>query len=265
MVGSYTNVFSGATVKPSFPSYQAITLSASIALLWPTESQEGATYVATQIDVTPASAGLSIAMPSAFAGSLGPATLISNIGAIPFNLTDASGNLIVTISTTQSWWITLTSNSSTNGTWRTLQLGSTTSTAQASLLADNLTIQATVNNTLQTMELTNTYTTSTLLVAGNRGTLNILAVGSGISTFTFDLIANLTVGWWCEIQNLSGNTLTLGATSGQIIQGSNTVVAGGSAKVVVGAASITVIDNLSQASQGNISLALVQAMAVALG
>jgi hypothetical protein len=264
MVGSFVNTFTGGVVKPSFPSYQAIALSAATSLYWPTETLEGVPYVATQIDVTPSGSSLSLAMPNALAGSLGPACLISNLGTQSFTLVDFGGNTIISIGTTTTWQITLTSNATSTGTWRTVQIGSTTSVAQASVLADNQTITATTSNTLQTNENVNVYTTSTTLYAANRGTLNVLAVGSGLTVFTLDLIANLTSGWWCEILNLSFNALTIASTSGQTINGSATIAAGGAGKILCTSSGFYIFDNVSATANTSITLALVQAQALAL-
>ena len=256
--GNFTNVFGGQVVRPSQLSYQSITMSSNTTLLWPTESLEGAVYVASEIDVTATATHLALLMPSALIAATGPATTITNVGTNTFSVADNTGNTIVNIASGQAWIITLTSNTTQAGTWRTLQLGSTTTSAVASQLADGITTQATTLNTLQVAEFVNTYSNSALLTAAVRGGCSVLASGSAASTFQMDLIFNLGAGWYQDIVNLSGNTLTLSGSSVQLLNSAPTFAmsAGSSARVIAGASSFTVINNVNVSAFGVVNSVL---------
>jgi hypothetical protein len=214
MVGNFSNIYGGSAVRPSYPSYAALTIAVNTTLVWPTESLEGVPYVAAELDVTATVGSLSLAMPSALAGATGVATMVSNVGSINLNLTDSAGNLIVTLAPSVSWLISLTNNTTAAGTWRALQMASTTTTASASALADNITTQANAGK-LQVIEGFNSYTANTNIIAANRGALNVLGTGaSGNTTFTLDTVVNLTAGWFAEFSNRHSTALLLIAASG---------------------------------------------------
>lgn len=220
MVGSYTNTFGGSTVKPSQVSFLALSMSASTTLAWPTEAQESGTYVASQINVTATAPSLTLTMPPANQGSTGPATQVTNVGTNPFQLLDNTGVQIVNLTAGLTWQISLTDNTTVAGTWQAIQIGATTSSAQASALADNLTIQA--NGTvLQTFIRETALSTNTTITSGYRGE-GILWTGA-IGTLTLDSIANLTAGWHALIKNEGTDVVTLRTTGGATIDGAATL------------------------------------------
>ena len=154
-------------------------------------------------------------MPPANQGSNGPATIVTNVGANTFTLTDTDGNEIVSIPTTQSWLITLTDNSTTDGTWRALQMASTTSEATAAALAGRgLTAAGTVLNVSIGTEFVSANRT---VVSGDGA--NLLVWQGGTGTLQLDLIANLGVGWWCGFSNQGTGVLTINCSGGQTING----------------------------------------------
>lgn len=219
-MSGFTTKFGNTTVKPAQPSYLNLSIAANTTLVWPIETMEGVPYVATQIDVTATVASLSLAMPSAIQGSTGQVTMITNIGTNALTLTDNVGNAIVVLNNSVSWVISLTSNTTQAGTYRAVQLGSTTTTAQAAQLADNISTQATAGGKLQTIEGTNYYTTNQAIALANRSSLNILQVGSSSSTFTLDTTTNLTDKWFADFSNETvAAVLTITGTGGQLING----------------------------------------------
>ena len=219
-MGGYSSVFGGTAVKPSLPQYEALTIGETTAMVWPLETIEGVPYVAAQIDVTATATGLQLQMPPANEGSTGVACIITNVGTDSFTLTDTSGNAIQTIAATVSYVITLTDNSTLNGTWRSVQLGATVAEATAAQLADNETLYAN-GAVLQAQIPTNYQTLSTLLSADQRGSLNVWqgteSAPSGV--LSLDLAANLGQNWFCFATNESTGTLTLQPAAGELING----------------------------------------------
>lgn len=216
---SYTNVFGGNAVKPAQPSYEAITMAVTTALAWPLETAEGENVVAAQIDVTATATTLQLQMPPGNTGSTGVQTIITNVGAITFVVSDQAGNPIASIATTQSWIISLTDNSAPNGTWQALQLASTASSATAAELAGpGLSV---TGAELQTNWVTVALTANTLITEAYRAEAIVWTGAAG--TLQLDTIANLTAGWFCAITNEGTDLLTVSTSSGQTINGAATL------------------------------------------
>ena len=212
---AYTNLFGGTVITPAQPQYEAITLSEDITLVWPLESAGGVPYVAGQIYVDPTGNGFQIAMPPANQGSTGIATIITNVGADTFEVTDNSGGLIATVATTVSWIITLIDNSTVAGVWRAYQLGSTSSSAVAAALA-GYGLQAS-GTQLQINWPTIDVAINTNIGASGRSTL-FLATAPGI-TLTLAGSATVGVGFICAFANQSDGSINLATTGGETING----------------------------------------------
>jgi hypothetical protein len=228
---SYTNTFGAQPVAPANPSYEALVISADQALVWPLETTGGVPYVAAQIDVTASTAGLRVLMPSANTGSTGVACTIANLGANTFTVTDQSGNAIASIAPTQAWQIVLTNNTTANGTWRALQLASTTSSATAASLAGPG-LQA-VGPLLETVWNTSILPASASITNPQRATLFIYQ-GSAAAAWQLDTSANLTSGWFCGYANQGTGALTISTSGGDTINGAGSLtVAPGQSGVIV--------------------------------
>jgi hypothetical protein len=209
MSGGFYNYFSGQAVKPAQVQYEALTIPPSLTLVWPTESIEGANYVAAWMDVDATAGGNSLTMPDATQGSTGVASIINNVGADTFTVLDNTGTLIATIAAGLSWVVILKDNTTQAGSWEAVQLGATTSNAQASALA-GLGLQAVLTQLVVAFgtvylnansPLTPAYRASGVVWQGAGGTLQLNA------------IATLTAGWWCLVTNEGTEPLTV-STSG---------------------------------------------------
>jgi hypothetical protein len=229
MTNSYTSIFGGSPVRPTNPSYLALALTANMTLVWPLETMETTPYVAAQIDVTPAAGGLSLAMPPANTGSTGPQTLIENVGANAFTLTDNAGNQIAVIQPGVAWFISLTSNTTVAGTWRATQLGATTSSATAGSLA-GLGLQAN-GSLLQAQFPSFNLSGNTLLTAAYRAGFIVWTGAAG--GLQLDTVANNTTGWFCIVANYGTDTCTLTCPGGDTInnQASFPITVGNSALI----------------------------------
>lgn len=248
---SFTQVFGGNAVRPTQPSYEALTIAATTALFWPLETTEGVPLVAAQIDVTATIDGLQLQMPPGITGSNGVQTIIANVGGHTFTVTDQAGNQICQIATTQAWIIALTDNSSVNGTWTALQLASTTSSATAGSLAGPG-LQA-IGSQLQTEWLTTELNANTALTAAYRSTLVVWTGAAG--TLQLNASASLTAGWFCAISNEGSAAVTLSTTGGETING------GGSIQLQPGSSGIVIC----QAGAFNTVGALVNVLSIAQG
>jgi hypothetical protein len=131
----YTDVFGGANIYPSEISYSALALTTDVTLSWPTEASTNINLATRIMNISSATAGLSIYLPDASKTGTGQTILFNNIGAQTITVRNAGGTQVVTIAAGTLWQVYLTNNSTVNGTWSILQYGATTSIANASALA----------------------------------------------------------------------------------------------------------------------------------
>ncbi len=230
-MSSFTNVFGGNAVKPSQPSYEALTISANTALLWPLEAIEGTNVVAALVDVTATANSLELMMPVASEGSVGVAGIFTNVGTHTFTLTDTAGNTIATIASTQQWIIALIDNSTTNGTWRAYQLGSTTSSAVAAALAGpGLQVAGGMLETYWGVSLQS----GNVAISATFWSTLIVFTGTAPATFQLQAGHYLTDGFFCAVANLGTAPVTITGTNGETVNNlaSVTVPVGGSGIIV---------------------------------
>jgi hypothetical protein len=134
---TYTDPFTGQTISPTQVGYEALTLTSTTPntlLQWPINGNTGS-VVANIIDITANSTGLTVTMPPATQVSTGQSTLIRNTGGNSFTVLDNSGGTLITITSGLAWYLYLTNNSTTAGTWTEVQFGAGTSQANSSALA----------------------------------------------------------------------------------------------------------------------------------
>jgi hypothetical protein len=131
----YQDVFGGATIYPSEISYSAIALTNDITLSWPEETSASENLATRIIDVTPSTSGLSILLPAANKTGVGNTILFNNRGSDTFTVKNNSGTQVITVAAGTLWQVYLAANNNASGTWRSLQYGASTSTANASALA----------------------------------------------------------------------------------------------------------------------------------
>jgi hypothetical protein len=135
MTTSYNYVFGGATVYPSEVSYESLTLTANVQLSWPEETSASSNLAAKIIDIQTTTAALKILLPDAQKAGTGQTILFNNIGTQTIIIANYDGTQVVSIATGTLWQVYLTNNSTSAGSWRSLQYGAATSQTNASSLA----------------------------------------------------------------------------------------------------------------------------------
>lgn len=133
----YTDVFGGANIYPSEISYSSLTLTTDVVLSWPIETSANENLATRIMNISSATAGLSIYLPDASKTGTGQTILFNNTGTETITVRNAGGTQVVTVASGELWQIYLTNNSTANGTWSVLQYGAATSQANASALAGN--------------------------------------------------------------------------------------------------------------------------------
>jgi hypothetical protein len=216
---SYNDVFGGGSINPSQRTYLELTISADVQLQWPIEQQIGGDDVAVDIiDVDATIAGLNIDFDDARQVSTGYTTLFTNIGSNTVTIRDSGGGTILSLITGVTFFIYLTDNSTAAGVWRTFQLGSLMTAANAALLAGAglKAIGATLNQTIPPT-IIGAGQTPLNMTDADRAQLNIWNAGVG----TFNLPDPGTVGsdWFTHIRNDGSGVLTVNTPSGVIDDG----------------------------------------------
>ena len=178
---SYVNPFTNQTVSPSQVGYESLSITADTTLEWPVNGNTS-DIVANIIDVTASTNGLALIFPSAEQVSVGQAVLIRNTSASNINviIKNASGGTIVSAAPSIAYYIYLTSNATSAGTWTTITFGAGTSAANASDLAGYGLVA--VGATLNQQYLVQQYYSSTTLTSTARAQMNVWL--SGVGTFT---------------------------------------------------------------------------------
>lgn len=216
----YIDVFGGSTVQPSDVSYRAVALSASVTLVWPTNSETSTDVVARIMDVTPSTSSLTMTMPLATAVGTGADTLIRNFGSVTFTVLDSAGGTIIAVAAGTARYIYLTDNSTAAGTWQTVQFGTGTSSADASALAGYgiKAIGPTLNQSHPAATTTAVYTLATV----DRAQLVVYTAGSALMNLTS--AATLQNDWFTLISNQGSGALTVTPVNGDTIDGASTLV-----------------------------------------
>jgi hypothetical protein len=212
---TYTNPFTGQTIQPSDVSYEYLSLTANTTLDWPINGNN-TTPVSSIIEVTTTTySGLSLTLPAATQVSTGQSILIRNVGSLPFTVKNNGGGAIVSAASGVAYFIYLTDNSTTSGSWATVTFGAGTSAANATELAGyGLTaVGATLN---QTYQIVNYYTNTTLPVTVQA---KFVVWGGGAGTITLPSAATAGANWFCMLRNNGSGILTLTPAGTDTIDG----------------------------------------------
>jgi hypothetical protein len=203
----YNDVFGGANIYPSEISYSAITLTTTdVTLSWPEETSTNVNLATRIIDVTATVAGRSIFLPDAQKSGVGNTILFNNQGAETFIVKNAGGTQIVSIAAGTVWQVYLTSNTTANGLWETLQFGATVSVANASALAGTgiVAVGSLLSQSVPITQFNSNYTAG----AADRAKM-YLWTSSGSGVLTLPSAATVGNDWFMYLRNSGGGQVTL--------------------------------------------------------
>ena len=215
---AYTSPFSGQQVYPTTVSYEALSIAANTELQWPVNGNTN-TPVSSIIDVTASStsapSGWLLKLPPAQQVSTGQSTLVRNVGANTFTVTDNSGNTIIAITSGLAYYVFLTDNTTTNGTWSYVLFGAGSSSANASILAGyGLAASGlTLNQVYPVVAYSSNYT----LTAANSADLSVWT--GGVGTLTLPSAVTVGTGWFITIKNNGTGVLTITPAGAETIDG----------------------------------------------
>ena len=217
----YVNPYTGSTISPSQVGYESLTISANTTLQWPINGNNS-TVVANIIEVTATTTNLSLILPVATQVSTGQSFLIKNVGNTnTFTVYKSDGTTsIISIASGISYYIYLTDNTTTNGTWATIQFGASTSVANASSLSGyGLTATGTTLNTTTTP--VNYYSTQTL---PNSVQSQLTTWAGGAGTLTLPTSTAAGASWYTILKNNGTGILTIATQGSDLIDGVNSTM-----------------------------------------
>lgn len=220
MPTSYTTVFDGNTIRPTPVSYRAISLTASITLVWPLDAPTDSEIAASIMDVTPDAGSRTVTMPDATLVSPGQTALFFNPSAFSFSVLASGGGALATVAAGEAVYIYLRTNATAAGTWRVIDYGVGSSSPDAASL-EGLGVEA-LNTTLNLAHVVETKNANYTLVANDRASTMVNT--GGAITFAFTAAATLTDGWALLVRNDGTGTLTLDPSGAETIDGAATKV-----------------------------------------
>ena len=217
---SYTSPFTGDVVQPTDVSYESITLTANLQLVWPINGNLSTDTPAARImDVAASSAGLELRMPPATQVSVGQDALIKNTGANTFTVKTYGGaGTIVSIASGEAKYIYLTDNATTAGTWSNFEFGAGTSSADAATLAGAGLLASGL--TLNQSHPVASVIASQSFVDSDRAKAYVWT--GGATTVTLPSATTVGNNWFMLIKNSGTGTLTVDGAGSQTIDGSLT-------------------------------------------
>ncbi len=201
---SYVISVGGDPINPNPFYYSQISMTGNIDLVWPSNNNNS-TYTATNwVDITSSAAYIATMPPANEAGE-GAESVFNNYGSFTITINDSVGGNITTVASGEIKRIWITDNSTAAGSWRIANIGSGTTTADASALAGyGLIAQA--GQLSQSMPPIS-YSSDTTLGASVRAFLVLWTGGSG--TLTLDNPVTIGSNWFVNIKNAGTGSVTL--------------------------------------------------------
>lgn len=198
---SFLNIFGGQTIQPAIVSYlnlNSTIFDENLTLSWPSQFQDTEYVVASTIDVSASTSGLSLTMPDATQTSVGQFVTFNNYGLFAVSIKDNSGSVITNINAGNVFYIYLIDNTTVAGTWRVIPFGTggggvVTSVGAVSLTTSALTITGSPIISSGTFEFT---------IGSDLVSLSNFASGTGISVRT-------GVGTWGLRSLIEGTGITI--------------------------------------------------------
>jgi len=218
---SYNSPFTGNVIQPTDVAYRSITLTATLQLTWPINGTTADDAAARIMEVSSSSTAYFLQMPPANQASVGQDALIRNVGAVSITVKNFGGaGTIITIPAGSSYYIYITANSTTAGTWGIIAYGIGSSGADAATLAGYGLLA--IGQTLNQSQPVTTFSTSYTAVAADRSNTYVWTGGAG--TLTLTLASTLADNWFMFIRNSGTGALTVAGSGGNTINGSASII-----------------------------------------
>jgi hypothetical protein len=218
---SYNSPFTGNVIQPTDVSYQRIILTGDLQLTWPINGSIADDAAARIMEVSTTSTAYELWMPPANQASVGQDALIRNVGSVALTVKDFTGaHTIVTVAAGEAQYIYITANADESGTWGIIAFGIGSSGADAATLAGYglIAIGQTLNQSQPVTNFSSDYT------AQFSDLSNAYVWTGGAGTLTLPTAASLGNSWFMLVRNAGTGSLTITGTSGNLINGSTSLV-----------------------------------------
>jgi len=220
-MSSFNSPFTGNVIQPTDVSYREISIAnTTLQLEWPINGSTTNDAAARIMEVT--TTGVSeLWMPPANQASVGQDALIRNIGGEDFTVMDYAGiNTIVTVLVGEAQYIYITDNGTEEGVWGIIAFGIGSSGQDAATLAGYglIAIGQTLNQSQPVTTFSSNYT------AQFSDLSNCYVWTGGAGTLTLPTAASLGNSWFMLVRNAGTGSLTITGTSGNLINGSVSLV-----------------------------------------
>jgi hypothetical protein len=218
---SYNSPFTGNVIQPTDVAYKSITLTATLQLTWPINGSNADDAAARIMEVSSSSSSYFLEMPPANQASVGQDALIRNVGSVSITVKNYGGaGTIITIPAGSSYYIYITANADTSGTWGIIAYGIGSSGADAATLAGYGMLA--IGQTLNQSQPVTTFSSSYTAVAADRSNTYVWTGGAG--TLTLTLASTLADNWFMFLRNSGTGALTVACSGGNTINGSSSIV-----------------------------------------
>jgi len=209
---TYTEVFGSQAIPSSESSYAEITLSSNQQFYWP-ETSSG-TYLLYDILDIQATGAFEITFPSAMEVSVGRMITFNNLSLFTITLKDSLGTQIGTLATGEVRAVYLTDNSTVQGVWEVIGLGSGTTTANASALA-GAGLKVISSQLAQNYDAVSLSATTYSLMLTDRAK-TLISYGGALA---LDLIAaaSATNGYMFSLSNQGTGSITINPSGSELI------------------------------------------------
>ena len=209
---TFTDYNTGTVIDPTDVSYLSLSLTADIALSWPSyvppSTVIGVTPLiaaARTMEITPSGGAWKIALPQGNLGSVGQSILFVNRGAIAFTVTDVSGGNTTSVGAGASLYFFLVNNTTITGIWHSQNFGTGTSAADANLLAGAglSSLNGVINETINVVQFS-----SQGYSLNDNSRANAYVWTGGLSTLKLPAVSSLSPGWFMILRNQGTGTIT---------------------------------------------------------
>ena len=214
---SFNDLFGQYTVPPADAGYYAASISANAYLSWE-NNFSGATdelLAATFVDLSPASPGLSVTLPSATQVSTGTEILIKNSGSDALSILDNAANSVTSIAPGTIKYFMVTNNTTAAGVWEVFTFGTGTSTADALALAGYglRVIASKLSADVPYQPVNSNYTVQEL----NRAA--VIDVVAGAATVSLPSAPSLSTGFYTMVRNSSTGNVVIEPSGTELVDG----------------------------------------------
>jgi hypothetical protein len=194
MANSFTNIFTGNPIAPTFNSYNLYTLTGNIGLNWASQFIDTPFIVYQWMDFSANAGGYIVTLPDATQASVGQFMILRNTSGAANSIIfkDNMGNTLVTLAVGTAVILALIDNTTIAGTWTTLPFAggfsSVTSVAATSLTSGLIIGGSPITNAgtltfslASALSSLSTLATNGLLVQQSVGTIVAVDIVGGLN------------------------------------------------------------------------------------